>query len=89
MEIEKKSKRMKEPSLYEVTKRRDLMHSDEYLYSFDEARKLLRMAREKFVNEYIKKNKIPVTLLEDGKQMIRRLNLKLYLDQCDRNYKEA
>lgn len=82
----KKSKRKKEPTLYEIIEKQNLMAHDNYLFSIDEAKTLLRMDRAKFVNEYVKKNKIPVTQLENGKVMIRNLDLKLYLEQQQRTY---
>lgn len=72
-----------------VDKKQLLMNSDNYLYSINEAKTMLRMDRIKFVNTYIKTKKIPVTVLEDGKLMIRNLDLKLYLEQQQRIYTEA
>lgn len=87
--VEKKSKRKKEPNLYEFYERLALMNNDNYLFSIDEVKTMLRMNRDRFVNEYIKTKKIPVTVLESGKLMIRNLDLKLYLDQQQRIYQEA
>ena len=87
--VDKKSKRKKEPNLYEFYERLMLMNNDNYLFSIDEAKTMLRMDRVKFVNTYIKTKKIPVTVLEDGKLMIRNLDLKLYLEQKQRIYQEA
>lgn len=86
-QTDRKSKRKKEPSLYELVEKQNLMANDNYLFSIDEVKTMLRMDRQKFVNEYIKKNKIPVTQLENGKIMIRNLDLKLYLDQQQRIYR--
>lgn len=86
VDIEKKSRRKSEPSLYEMLKKQALINSDNYLLSIDEAKTLLRVDRKKFMEMYIKKNKIPVTVLEDGKLMIRNLDLKLYLDNQQRIY---
>ena len=85
-ETEKKSKSKREPSLYNVLKKQALINSDNYLLSIDEAKTLLRVDRKKFMNMYIKKNKIPVTILEDGKTMIRTLDLKIYLENQQRIY---
>lgn len=89
VDIEKKSKRKKKMNLYELVKKQALMNCDNYLLSIDEAKSLLRVDRKKFVDLYVKTNKIPVTLLEDGKTMIRNLDLKLYLEQQQRIYQEA
>ena len=89
VDIATKSRRKKEPNLYELIKKQALINSDNYLLSIDEARKLLRIDRNKFVNTYIKTNKIPVTVLEDGKIMIRNLDLKLYLQSQQRTYQEV
>ncbi|OQY72024.1 MAG: hypothetical protein B6D44_11025 [Ignavibacteriales bacterium UTCHB2] len=56
-QVSLKSKRKKELSLYEFYERLMLKNNDNYLFSIDEARLMLRMGREKFVNEYIKGNK--------------------------------
>lgn len=82
----RKSKRKKEPNLYELIKKQALMNTDNYLFSIDEVKTMMRMNRDKFVDEYIKKNKIPITMLEDGKIMIRNIDLKLYLDAQQRIY---
>lgn len=82
-----KSKRKKEPTLYELIEKQNLMAHDNYLFSIDEVKTMLRMDRVKFVNEYVKKNKIPVTQLENGKLMIRNLDLKIYLDNQQRIYR--
>ena len=84
-----KSKRKQEPNLYELIKKQALINSDNYLLSIDEVKTLLRIDRQKFVNTYIKTKKLPVTVLEDGKLMIRNLDLKLYLEQKQRIYQEA
>lgn len=84
--IDKNSKRKKEPSLYEFYEKLLLKNHDNYLLSIDEVKTLLRMDRGKFINTYIKTKKIPVTVLEDGKLMIRNLDLKLYLEQQQRIY---
>lgn len=84
--VETKSKSKREPSLYNVLKKQALINSDNYLLSIDEVKTLLRIDRQKFVNTYIKTKKIPVTVLEDGKLMIRNLDLKLYLEQQQRIY---
>lgn len=88
VETKRKSKRKKEPNLYELIKKQALMNTDNYLYSIDEVKTMMRMNRDKFVDEYIKKNKIPITMLEDGKIMIRNIDLKLYLDAQQRIYQE-
>lgn len=82
----RKSKRRKEPNLYELIKKQAIMNNDNYLFSIDEVKTMLRMNRQRFVNDYIKTKKIPVTLLDGGKLMIRNLDLKLYLDQQLRIY---
>lgn len=82
------SKRKRPLTLYEYTERLLLMNCDSYLFSIDDARRLLRISRDKFVNQYIKTQKIPVTLLEDGKIMIRHSDLKKYLDEQQRIYQE-
>ena len=88
IEQKRNSKRKKEPTLYEFYEKLMLMNHDNYLLSIDEARSLMRMDRNKFVNQYIKTGKVPVTQLENGKLMIRNLDLKLYLDQQQRIYQE-
>lgn len=88
VDTKRKSKRKKEPNLYELIKKQALMNTDNYLYSIDEVKTMMRMNRDKFVDEYIKKNKIPITMLEDGKIMIRNIDLKLYLDAQQRIYQE-
>lgn len=88
VETNRKSKRKKEPNLYELIKKQALMNTDNYLFSIDEVKTMMRMNRDKFVDEYIKKNKIPITMLEDGKIMIRNIDLKLYLDAQQRIYQE-
>lgn len=72
-----------------VDKKLALMNQDNYLFSINEAKTLLRIDRNKFMNLYIKTKKIPVTLLEDGKLMIRNSDLKQYLDNQQRIYTEA
>ncbi|HQI42414.1 MAG TPA: hypothetical protein PK665_15070 [Ignavibacteriaceae bacterium] len=84
--INTKSKRKRELSLYEFYDRLLLMNQDNYLLSYDEACKMLRIDRNKFVKEYIESGKLPITLREDGRKMIRNLDLKLYLDQQQRIY---
>jgi len=83
------SNRKKEPNLYELIKKQALINSDNYLLSIDEVKTLLRISREKLINSYIKTNKIPVTVLENGKMMIRTLDLKLYLETKQKIYKGA
>ena len=89
LDTKTKSKRKKEPSLYEYYDKLLLMNNDCYLFSIDEARLLMRMDRNKFVNNYIKTGKVPLTLLEDGKKMIRNADLKFYLEQQQRIYHEG
>ena len=86
---DKKSKRKKEPNLYEFYEKLMLMNNDNFLFSIDEVKTMMRMDRGKFVDSYIKTKKIPVTVLENGKTMIRNLDLKLYLDQQQRIYQEV
>lgn len=85
-EARKKSKRKNEMTYYEYLERLLLMNTDSYLYTIDEARKMLRIDRDKFVRLYIKTQKIPVTLLEGGKTMIRHSDLKEYLQKQQRFY---
>jgi len=87
--VDNKSKRKKEPNLYELIKKQALINSDNYLLSIDEVKTQLRMSRLKLINSYIKTNKIPVTVLEDGKIMVRTLDLKLYLETKQKVYKGA
>lgn len=61
-----------------------LMNSDSYLYSLEEVKTLFRMNRNKFVDQYIKTQKIKMTLLEDGRAMIRHEEIKSYLNNQQR-----
>lgn len=72
-----------------VDKKQVLMNNDNYLFSINEAKTLLRISRDKFYETYIKTKKIPVTVLEDGRFMIRNLDLKQYLDNQQRIYSEV
>lgn len=83
----KKSKRKKEMNLYQYYERLLLINSDNYLLSIDEASKLLRIARSKFVSDYVKTGKIKVTLLENNNIKIRNADLRNYLDQQQRIYR--
>lgn len=85
-EAVRKSKRKKEMTYYEYLERLLLMNTDSYLYTIDEARKMLRVDRDKFVRLYIKTQKISLTLMEDGKKMIRHSDLKEYLQKQQRVY---
>jgi len=86
VDIDKKSRQKKEPNLYQFYQKLLLKNHDNYLLSIDEVKTLLRIDRQKFVNTYIKTKKLPITVLEDGKLMIRNLDLKLYLENQQRIY---
>lgn len=60
------------------------MNSDSYLYSLEEAKSLFRMNRNKFFDQYVKTDKIKLTLLEDGRTMIRHEEIKKYLNNQQR-----
>lgn len=84
--VRPKSKRKRELNYYEYVKKLMLMNTDSYLFSIEEAKDLLRMDRSKFVDKYIKTNLIPITKLEDGRNMIKHSDLKQYLETKQMQY---
>jgi hypothetical protein len=61
--------------------RLDVSTLGDYLLTIEEARALMRMSRKKFIDDYIKTQKIPVTVLEDKRKMIRRIHIYEYLEE--------
>lgn len=61
-----------------IMSKEDLKNSELYLYSINEARVLMRMNREKFVREFLKTGKIPITKI-DGRRMIAFMDLRDFL----------
>jgi len=56
----------------------DLLNSECYLYTINEARRLMRMNRERFVQDYLETGRIPLTKV-DGRRMIAFMDLRDYL----------
>ena len=61
-----------------MTKR--LIDCELYLFTFEEAARLLRMSKEKFAQQFIVTNKFPI-ILHDGRKFIRHEDLKSYLKE--------
>ena len=55
-----------------------VMNSGLYLFTIEEASRLFRVNRGKFIELYIEKNKIPLFLTEDNKKMIRHSDIQNY-----------
>ena len=66
--------------------KKDLKNSHLYLYTIDEARALLRMDRKRFVNDFLKSKKIPVTVI-DGRDMIQFGDLQRFFGEHKFYYK--
>ncbi|MCR4330043.1 MAG: helix-turn-helix domain-containing protein [Candidatus Roizmanbacteria bacterium] len=64
----------------------NIINSDSFLFTINEAKTLLRISRTKLVNDYITPGKLPVILMEDGRKMIRHGDLKAYLGERKREY---
>jgi len=58
-----------------------VMNSGLYLFTIEEASRLFRVNRDKFVQLYIRTNKIPLVLTEDNKKMIRALDIQKYQEE--------
>lgn len=61
--------------------KKDVSVLDDFLLTLNEASRLMRMNRTKFVNQYVRTNKIPLTVLEDKRKMIRRCDITNYLNE--------
>lgn len=59
----------------------NLINCASYLFTINEAARLMRMNRQKFLKEYIKSGRIRLTILEDGRYMILHSELQNYLEE--------
>ena len=65
----------------------DLINSELYLYTINEARALMRMSWDRFVNDYLLTKKIPITKV-DGRKMVAYMDLRNFLDDNKYYYKQ-
>lgn len=68
-------------------KRKNIINSDNYLFTKAEAALLFRMNRKKFEELYIKSGKIPLYIDESGRELIRSFRIRQLIENNE--YKEV
>jgi len=59
----------------------NLINCASYLFTINEAARLLRMNRQKFLKEYVDSGLIQITILEDQRRLISHQELQKYIQE--------